>query len=146
MHSRRFVSHAFWPVARAIAIWAVAADVASAASRAARWARICSARALLDVSPFVPDDEISAMNSPNWDDLSVTIISSTSDSVDVSVAVSMGVGVAGASDSTGVSVAGADVSDMSAVIVGTRDVVDGRLLRDTTAASATPMQNAKSIE
>jgi len=73
MHARKFASHAFWPDARAAAIWLFAADAASAASRAARWARICSANAVFDLS-FV-DVVVSAINSLNWDDLSSIIIS-----------------------------------------------------------------------
>lgn len=73
MHARKFASQAFCPDVRAAAIWLFAADVASAASRAARWARICSANAVFDLS-FV-DVAVSAINSLNWDDLSSIIIS-----------------------------------------------------------------------
>ena len=124
------------PVARAFAVRLFIAVAESAASNAARWARICAANVDADVSVVVA---LSAMNSSNWDDLFVIISSGAGSDSDATV---------GSGSVTVVSVLGSDVAVFCivAVIVGMRDAFDGRWERETTAASAMPIEMANSKE
>ena len=65
MHARKSVSHPDRPVVVAVAT----VFVASAASRAARWARISSARSFADVSTELVAPVPNALS--NWDVLSM---------------------------------------------------------------------------